>query len=80
LLDKSFKCFEAFLENAISAARPVLALNLHELESGVVLVSDIKTTDGVLLIAAGNHLTDVMIKRLLNNSASDRVKEPIYVQ
>ena len=80
LLDKCFMCFEAFLENAISAARPVLPLSVHELQPGVILVSDIKTTSGVLLVAAGNRLTEIMISRLNNYANYDGIKEPIYVQ
>jgi hypothetical protein len=33
-----------------------------------------------LLVAAGNRLTEIMIKRLNNYSTFDGVKEPIYVQ
>jgi len=80
LLEKCFLCFEAFLENAISANRPVLPLAVHELQPGVTLVSDIKTTGGVLLVAAGNRLTEIMISRLNNYSNYDGIKEPIYVQ
>jgi hypothetical protein len=80
LLDKCFMCFEAFLANAISASRPVLPLAVHELQPGVIPVSDIKTTNGVLLVAAGNRLTEIMISRLNNYANYDSTKEPIYVQ
>lgn len=80
MLDNCFKCFEAFLENAISANRPVVAVGVHELQPGQVLVSDIMTTKGVLLVAAGNRLTEIMISRLNNYANFDTVKEPIYMQ
>ena len=80
LLEKCFMCFETFLTNAISAERPVLPLVVHELQPGVVLVSDIKTKGDILLVAAGNRLTEVMISRLHNYSNDDGIKEPIYVQ
>jgi response regulator RpfG family c-di-GMP phosphodiesterase len=80
LLDKCFKCFENFLENAISADRPVQSLAVYELKAGQTLVSDIRTVAGTLLVAAGNRLTEIMIRRLNNYSDFDRVKEPIYVQ
>ena len=80
LLDKCFQCFEAFLENAISADRKVLSLPVHELLPGQVLVSDIKTMNDVLLVAAGNRLTEIMISRLNNYAVFDTIKEPIYVQ
>ncbi len=80
LLDKCFKCFETFLENAISAERPVLSAAVHELQAGQVLVSDVKTTGDILLVAAGNRLTEIMISRLNNYANFDSIKEPIYVQ
>jgi response regulator RpfG family c-di-GMP phosphodiesterase len=80
LLDKCFQCFEAFLDNAISADRPVLSMLVHELQPDVVLVSDIKTKGDTLLVAAGNRLTEIMISRLNNYAKFDNIKEPIYVQ
>lgn len=80
LLDKCFQCFEAFLENAISADRPVLSLAVHELVPGQILVSDVKTAGDLLLVAAGNRLTEIMVNRLRNYSTFDTIKEPIYVQ
>lgn len=80
LLDKCFQCFEAFLENTISADKPVLSLAVHELQVGQILVSDIKTTTDLLLVAAGNRLSEIMINRLNNYSTFDTIKEPIYVQ
>ncbi|MBK9992098.1 MAG: response regulator [Verrucomicrobia bacterium] len=80
LLDKCFECFESFLANAISSDRAVLPLAVHELQPDVILVSDIKTKSDVLLIAAGNRLTEIMISRLNNYANFDPIKEPIYVQ
>jgi len=80
LLEKCFKCFGGFLETSISAERPVLSVSVSELKAGQVLVSDVKTKDDILLIAAGNRLTDVMIQRLNNYVNSEGVKWPIYVQ
>ncbi len=80
LLDKCFQCFEAFLENAISTDRPVLSLAVHELQPGQILVSDVKTMSDILLVAAGNRLTEIMINRLNNYSTFDTIKEPVYVQ
>lgn len=81
LLEKCFVCFEAFLENNISPNRQVVPLQVHELQPGVVLVSDIKTKNGdILLMAAGNRLTEFMISRLNSYANFEPIKEPIYVQ
>lgn len=80
LLDKCFQCFEAFLDNTISAEKPVLTLQVHELQPGQILVSDVKTTSDILLVSAGNRLSEIMINRLNNYSNFDTIKEPVYVQ
>lgn len=80
LLQKSFVCFQNFLENAISAEREVKSVAIAELRAGHVLVSDVRTATGTLLVSAGNRITDTMINRLKNYAEFDGVREPIYVQ
>jgi response regulator RpfG family c-di-GMP phosphodiesterase len=80
LLQKCFACFEGFLVNAISAEREVRTMPIAELQPGHVLVSDIRTLTGVLLVSQGNRLTETMINRLKNYAEFDGVKEPIFVQ
>ncbi|WP_404421577.1 HD domain-containing phosphohydrolase [Nibricoccus sp. IMCC34717] len=80
LLEKCFQCFGTFLHNAISADKPVLSVHTRDLKAGQILVSDVKTTTDVLLVSAGNSLTEIMINRLRNYSSFGEIKEPIYVQ
>lgn len=80
LLEQCFACFQAFLENPISADRPVTTLTIQELQPGLVVVSDVRTLGEVLLISAGNRLSEAMINRLKNYAEFHGVKEPIYVQ
>ncbi len=80
LLEKCFDCFQAFLENAVSAEREVRTVSVKDLCAGVVLVSDVRTAQGVLLVSAGNRLTETTVNRLKNYAEFDGVKEPIYVQ
>lgn len=80
LLEKCFQCFKAFLENSISAEREVRHVTVADLQPGHVLVSDVRTAGGVLLVSAGNRVSDTMINRLKNYSEFDGVREPIFVQ
>jgi response regulator RpfG family c-di-GMP phosphodiesterase len=80
LLQKCFGCFNGFLENSISAEREVKHVSVNELRIGHVLVSDVRTSSGVMLVAAGNRVTETMISRLKNYAEFDGVKEPISVQ
>lgn len=80
LLEKCFQCFKAFLENTISAEREVRSVSVSDLQPGLILVSDVRTAGGVLLVSAGNRMTETMINRLKNYSEFDGVREPIFVQ
>jgi response regulator RpfG family c-di-GMP phosphodiesterase len=80
LLDLNFVCFPDFLDNALSAERPVLTLQVDRLTAGQIVVSDIVTTTGLPLVGAGNRLTEMTLERLRNHALLGDVKEPIYVQ
>ncbi|PTX96528.1 HD domain-containing phosphohydrolase [Opitutus sp. ER46] len=80
LLDACFVCFDAYLMQPIAADRPVKMLNIDQLIAGQVVVSDITTHDGIALISAGNHLTEMMLARLLNHRELGEVNEPVCVQ
>jgi len=80
LLATCFLCFEAFLENPVSAERPVRTLSVRELKVGQVVVSDIRTHEGLVLVGAGNRLTEMVLKRLANYDELGEVKQPVLVQ
>lgn len=60
-----------------STARAVTFTNLRV---GHVLVSDLETKDGVLIISAGNRITPPLLQRLRNFAALSGIKEPIHVE
>jgi response regulator RpfG family c-di-GMP phosphodiesterase len=62
LLELNFVCFPEFLDQPISADRPVLTLHVAELKAGHILVSDVLTHDGLPLIGAGNRLTELFVQ------------------
>lgn len=80
LLELNFICFPEFLDQALSAERPVLTLPVAQLVAGQVLVSDIVTPSGLPLVGGGNRLTEMMLERLRNHAMLGEVKEPVYVQ
>lgn len=53
--------------------------SLNGLQAGNVLASNIETTEGKLLIKAGNKITAPVIERLLNYNRVTKIKEPIMV-
>jgi len=80
LLQLCFACFQDFLANAVSSDRPVRSLYVKELVVDQVVVSDIVTEEGVVLIGAGNQLTPMVLERLQNYDALGEVKQPVLVQ
>lgn len=80
LLDACFLCFETFLNHPVAADRPVRILNIPELVVGQIVVSDITTPDGLVLIGAGQRLTEMVLVRLQNHAELGDVKQPVYVQ
>lgn len=80
LLQKSFDCFPAFLINSISAEREVKCVKINELVDGNILVSDVRSPSGTLLIGAGNRISRTMINRLKNYAEFEGVREPVMIQ
>lgn len=80
LLECCFVCFQAFLHNPISADVPVRTLYLQDLVEGQIVVSDIATPEGLVLVGAGNRLTAMILERLANYGLLGEVKEPVLVQ
>ncbi len=80
LLEACFVCFQAFLANAVSAERPVRTLQIAELVADQVVVSDIVTPEGLVLVGAGYRLTPMILQRLLNYEGLGDVRQPVFVQ
>lgn len=62
------------------ANRPVATIAFKDLKPGQVLVSDVTTHDGLLILAAGNRVSPGLLERLRNFAALSGVREPLYVE
>lgn len=62
------------------ATRPVQAIAFKDLKPGQVLVSDVVTRAGLLILAAGNRVSPGLLERLRNFAAMSGVREPLYVE
>ena len=80
LVEKCFECFPTFLSNALSSDIPVVYRHINQLAPGQVLVSDIKLSGDVTLVAAGERLTKMVIQRILNAVTLGQIKGPFAVQ
>lgn len=72
---------KAAIVNIVDAAptgsKPVM---LQDLAIGAVLKAPIESTDGTVLVATGNKISGLALKRLRNFAELTGIKEPIYVE
>ncbi len=80
ILDSVSACFKLASGNPAVAATLPVSVNFSDLRNGHVLVSDIVTRDGILIVSAGNRITPPLIQRLRNFAALSGIKEPIFVE
>ncbi len=69
-------------ENAPKAAAPtqeVVEISVGSLRAGALLVANIETEDGGLVLAAGNEVSQAQIERLWNFRKHCKLKEPLQV-
>ncbi len=65
--------------DSIAEASVLLELSLSEVRPGMELRQEVRTTDGIVIVAAGISLTGPLIARLNNFAASAGVREPLLV-
>jgi response regulator RpfG family c-di-GMP phosphodiesterase len=80
LVEKCFECFPTFLSNALSSEVPVVYRHIDQLVPGQTLVSEIKLANNVVLVAAGERLTKMVIQRIQNAATLGQIRGPWPVQ
>jgi len=58
---------------------PPIEINVSDLLAGQVLITNVETINGKLLLAAGHQLTEAIVERLINYHKVEKIKEPIQV-
>lgn len=80
ILEAVADCLQPTEGEGADSIKPPLTVSFSNLRVGHVLVSDIQTMDGILIVAAGNQITPPLIQRLRNFSALSGIREPILVE
>jgi len=70
---------EAILSVIDAPPKGAKPLKLSELKIGQLLMASVETMDGTVLVAAGQTLSNLSLKRLSNFDQLSGIKEPIYV-
>jgi response regulator RpfG family c-di-GMP phosphodiesterase len=80
LLDASFEVFPEYILSAVSADKEVRLVSADELQPDCTLVTEIRTTDRLLLVTSGTRLTPLMLQRIRTHVALGTVVGPFGVQ
>lgn len=80
VLELCFDALGAFLVSPISKDKPVLELKVRELRCSQIPVLDIKTPEGMVLVAAGNPITPMILSTIKNYAVLGELSEPLFVQ
>lgn len=66
-------------KEAAAQAQQSMEIGVADLSAGMLLVSDVRTPEGVLLVARGQKVTVGLLERLRNFAANVGVEEPLHV-
>jgi len=61
-------------------ARMSIAISIRDLAPGMVLRSNIETKEGILILRAGHHITEMNLERIKNFDLISGIKEPLFVE
>jgi len=79
VLDATFACFDIYLPDS-SIKSQGLPVTVKELREGQIVLADIKTQSGKVVVLARSRLTPVLLARLNNFSKISLIEEPIYIE
>jgi hypothetical protein len=65
---------------ARDAASPCISIALSDLAPGMVMRSNIATKEGILILSAGNPLTEMTLEKIKNFARVSGIKEPLFVE
>ncbi len=78
ILDAVAACFD-LSPHVVETPKQTAAINPTELRVGHVLMSDVRTSDDVLIIGSGATISPLMLERLRNFASLSGLKSPVLV-
>jgi hypothetical protein len=79
VLDATFACFDIYLPecSAKSQGQPV---GVKDLKEGQVVLTDVKSLSGRVIVLARSRITPVLLARLNNFAKTCPIEEPVYIE
>lgn len=78
ILSAACRCFRIDVPQPKEAGRPI-PVTLDKLAVGHLLLADVETRSGLLIVASGNSITEALLQRLQNFGSMSGIKEPMFV-
>jgi response regulator RpfG family c-di-GMP phosphodiesterase len=79
ILDAAFVHFDVYLNRSATDDATRHAVGIQDLRPGQILLTDVKTAEGALVMTAGIELSPMLIERLKNLQQLGGLKEPVWV-
>jgi response regulator RpfG family c-di-GMP phosphodiesterase len=80
VLESAVACFDVYPEAAKVDQHVIRPVTLKDLTVGQTLGSNVETSEGILVAAAGTELTRMVLHRLRNFAELNPLKEPLYIK
>ncbi len=80
LLEASFQHFPGYILSAVAADKEVRLISADELQPDMVLVTEVRTEERLLLVASGTRLTPLIVQRIRTHVALGTVIGPFGIQ
>ncbi len=81
LLEQALVLYKANIESVgLESGQSIRPRAVKELRQEQVLMTDVLTLDGLVVVTAGTRLTKVMIEKIRNFADAGGVREPIFVK
>lgn len=80
ILDRTLQYFSTLPYETKSIKKSIRSVSVAELEIGQMLLSDVITGSGALLIASGNRVSESLLMRIHNFARIQGIREPIRIE
>jgi hypothetical protein len=80
VLEAVAACFDIYLEEQDVGAVPTSEVRVSELTVGALLVHDVMTSEGTLIVTGGTRVTPALLEKLRNFAELSGLVEPLVIR
>jgi hypothetical protein len=80
ILDCALRCLASLANDTKSVQKRIRSVSVAELEVGQLLLSDVVTGSGALVITSGNRISESLLVRIRNFARLQNIRQPIKIE